>query len=160
MMIKLMLRRFKFLLIRLFRIKGNSHKISLGFTLGFLVNFIPTFGIGPFLSVAGAKVFRGNPVAGLIGGVSLTWLFPLLFYMNVLVGEKLLPSKFLPFSEGVGPAGHTAINAGMHISTAFFLGMLVNMILFGMAVYYFLFMTIQKHRLQFLSLLRKWEVKK
>ncbi|MCM3664993.1 DUF2062 domain-containing protein [Mesobacillus subterraneus] len=153
------MRRLKFLLIKLFRIKGNAHNISLGFTLGFLIHFIPSFGLGPILSTASARLFKGNPVAGFISGVALIWLFPFLFYLNVVVGETLFPYGIFPSAAGM-PHHGMSLDAGMHIGAAFFLGMVVNLLLFGMIVYYLIFTIIKKYRLNFLSLIKKWDVRK
>jgi uncharacterized protein len=158
-MINKNMRRLKFLLIKLFRIKGNAHDISLGFTLGFLIHFIPSFGMGPILSTAGAKLFKGNPVAGFISGVALIWLFPFLFYLNVVVGETLFPYGIFPSAAGM-PHHGMSLDAGMHLGAAFFLGMVVNVLLFGMIVYYLIFTIIKKYRLNFLSLIKKWDVRK
>lgn len=158
-MINKNMRRLKFLLIKLFRIKGNAHNISLGFTLGFLIHFIPSFGMGPILSTAGAKLFKGNPVAGFISGVALIWLFPFLFYLNVVVGETLFPYGIFPSAAGM-PHHGMSLDAGMHLGAAFFLGMVVNVLLFGMIVYYLIFTIIKKYRLNFLSLIKKWDVRK
>lgn len=62
-------RRFKYLLIKLLRLKDHSHKVALGFSLGSVVNFVPTFGFGIILSVGLAKLCKGNSIAGLIGGM-------------------------------------------------------------------------------------------
>ncbi|MEH7590416.1 MULTISPECIES: DUF2062 domain-containing protein [Priestia] len=43
-------RRFKYLLIKLLRLKDHSHKVALGFSLGSVVNFVPTFGFGLIIS--------------------------------------------------------------------------------------------------------------
>lgn len=158
-MINKKLRIIKFLLIKLFRIKGNAHDISLGFTLGFLVNFIPSFGIGPIISTAGAKLFKGNPLAGFIGGVSLIWLFPFLFYLNVIVGETLFPYGVFPSAHGMPHFGE-GIGAGLHVGAAFLLGMVINILLFGMIVYFVMYNLVQKYRIDFLCVIKKWNVKK
>ncbi|WP_220154046.1 DUF2062 domain-containing protein [Rossellomorea aquimaris] len=75
-MIRKKLRKFKCLTLKLLRLKGNAHSIALGFTVGLIINFVPSFGIGPVISTACAKIFKGNPFAGLVGGVSLIWAFP------------------------------------------------------------------------------------
>src|SRR6478752_362796 len=84
-------RRFKYLLIKLLRLKDHSHKVALGFSLGSIVNFIPTFGFGLMISVGLAKLCKGNSIAGLIGGMLFMWAFPLLFYLNMVVGSYIFP---------------------------------------------------------------------
>lgn len=127
--------------------------------MGFLIHFIPSFGLGPILSTASARLFKGNPVAGFISGVALIWLFPFLFYLNVVVGETLFPYGIFPSAAGM-PHHGMSLDAGMHIGAAFFLGMVVNLLLFGMIVYYLIFTIIKKYRLNFLSLIKKWDVRK
>lgn len=72
-------RRFKYLLIKLLRLKDHSHKVALGFSLGSVVNFVPTFGFGLILSVGLAKLCKGNSIAGLMGGMFLCGPFRLCF---------------------------------------------------------------------------------
>lgn len=151
-MINKNLRRLKFLLIKLFRIKENAHNVSLGFTLGFLIHFIPSFGMGPVLSTVSAKLFKGNPLAGFISGVALIWLFPFLFYLNVVVGETLFPS--------VASVPSHSLNAGFHLGAVFFMGMIINIILFGMFVYYIIYTVMRKYRSNVLALVKRWEIKK
>lgn len=158
-MINRQLRNLKFLIIRLLRIKGNAHNISLGFTLGFLVHFIPSFGIGPIISTASAKLFKGNPIAGFISGVSLIWLFPFLFYLNVIVGETLFPYGIFPSAAGM-PHHGASLEAGMHVGAAFFLGMVVNILLFGLIVYFSIYKIIQNYRYNFLIFIKRWDLKK
>ncbi len=156
-MINKNLRRLKFLLIKLFRIKENAHNVSLGFTLGFLIHFIPSFGMGPIISTVSAKLFKGNAVAGFISGVTLIWLFPFLFYLNVIVGETLFPSGIFPSAAGMPAHG---LGTGVHVGAAFFIGMVVNLLLFGMIVYYLIYTIMSKYRLRFLSYIKNWDIKK
>jgi uncharacterized protein (DUF2062 family) len=158
-MINMHMRRFKFLLIKLFRLKDNAHKISLGFTVGFLINFIPSFGVGPLISAAGAKLFKGNPLAGFIGGVSLIWLFPFMFYLNVIVGNTLFPYGIFPSAAGMVPHG-VPLGSSLHVGAAFLLGMLVNILFFGMVSYFLIFSIVQKYRSNCLTAIKKWEVKR
>lgn len=80
-------RRIKYYFIRLLRQKSGSHSVALGFALGFLPNLYPTFGFGPFLSVAIAKVLRGNLISTLLSATLGAWMWPFLFYMNYKVGQ-------------------------------------------------------------------------
>ena len=75
-----------FNLIRLFRIRGQSERVARGFALGFMVNFFPTFGFGVVISAALARVSGGNLVAGFVGGATMTFFWPLLFYFNLRTG--------------------------------------------------------------------------
>jgi uncharacterized protein len=156
-MINKYMRRIKFLLIKLLRIKENAHNVSIGFTMGFLIHFIPSFGMGPILSTVSAKVFKGNALAGFISGVALIWLFPFLFYLNVVVGETVIPGG--NFHSPIGMASH-GMEAGMHLGAVFFIGMIINILLFGLIVYYVVYTIMRKYRLNFLNTVKKWDIKK
>lgn len=80
-------RRVLFNVIRFFRIRGASEKVARGFSLGMVVNFFPTFGFGVLISGFFARLFGGNTVAGFIGGSTLTFFWPLLFYLNMRAGS-------------------------------------------------------------------------
>jgi uncharacterized protein len=86
-------RRTKLLILKLLRIRDNAHSVALGFTIGFLVHFMPSFGIGPIISTTAARLFKGNAIAGLISGVLFIWMFPFFFYLNIVVGNLCIPMK-------------------------------------------------------------------
>ncbi len=176
-------RNLKCLCIRLLRVQDKAHSIALGFTVGLLINFIPSFGLGPFFSTVIAKLMKGNSIAGFIGGVSFLWAFPFLFYLNVVVGETLLPisvNKKMDMAieqfekEGqkqeviyqrieVHPFEHfqKIISASLKIGKAFLLGMVVNIILFGTVCYWLTYYIIIKYRRDALKLIRsKWNPSK
>lgn len=153
-MLKNYLRKLKFLIIRLFRIKDNAHGIAMGFTIGLITNFVPSFGTGPFLSVGAAKLFKSNPVAGFIGAVSIVWAFPFCFYLNILVGERVFPIDNILEEPGLAIAG-------LSIGLLFIKGMIINMILFGTVTYYLVYSTIKKHRNFLLMFVHKnWIIQK
>jgi uncharacterized protein (DUF2062 family) len=155
-MINKQLRKIKYLLLRLFRIKSNAHSIALGFTVGLLMNFVPSFGLGPFLSAASAKLIRANPVAGFIGGLSLLWLFPLLFYLNVVIGEMLIPIDVDDLEDSLEET-EEVIEVGFQVGKAFLIGMIINVIMFGIVIYMLSYMVIKKYRNEVLQYIReKW----
>ncbi|MDQ0338211.1 uncharacterized protein (DUF2062 family) [Caldalkalibacillus uzonensis] len=136
------------------RIKDKAHKIALGFTLGLLINFVPTFGFGPLVSVAFARLFRGNAVAGLLGGISLIWVFPLLMYFNFAVGHALLPIEVDELVEDIEGAGE-ALEAGVELGRAFFVGMLLNMLMTGIILYATLYVLLTRFRRAMLQHIRR-----
>ncbi|WP_343215076.1 DUF2062 domain-containing protein [Evansella tamaricis] len=158
----------KYLIIRLLRIKDKAHSVARGFTIGALMNFVPTFGFGPFLSTVSPKVVRGNAIAGFIGGLSFLWAFPILFLFNIKVGEKLLPIEIAEtIEEVVEEAGEVdsevvaevVIEAGLVLGQAFFVGMVVNMILFGVVCYFLIYTIIKKYRREVLRFVhKKWKI--
>ncbi|MGM7636502.1 DUF2062 domain-containing protein [Bacillus sp. Hm123] len=132
-MVRVIQRRLKYLLLKFFRLKGSAHSISIGFTLGASINFIPSFGIGVLISVAIAKLCRGNPIAGFLGGISLMWVFPVLFYLNVLTGRFIFPNNL---GEAINKAVlDQSILTSLSLGRTFIIGMLINIILFICLLY-------------------------
>lgn len=76
--------------IRFFRLRGSREKGARGFAVGLACNFYPTFGLGAVISGFLAKLVGGNVVAGFIGGSTLAFFWPLLFYINMRVGSAFL----------------------------------------------------------------------
>ncbi|MCA1058960.1 DUF2062 domain-containing protein [Rossellomorea aquimaris] len=148
-MIRKKLRQFKCLTLKLLRLKDNAHSIALGFTVGLLINFVPSFGIGPIISTACAKIFKGNSFAGLVGGVSLIWAFPFFFYLNIAVGHLFFPLD----------STNDAVGVGLQIGKAFFTGMLINIPIFGVLIYIIMNSAVRKYRGTMLTFVqRKWNV--
>jgi uncharacterized protein (DUF2062 family) len=125
-------RYFVFNLIRLFRIRAASERVARGFALGLIVNFFPTFGFGVLISGFVAKFFGGNPIAGVIGGATLTFFWPMLFYLNLKTGS-LLVQKPIPIDEFDDVTERT-IDALVWGKT-FTVGAIVNSVIAGLTVY-------------------------
>lgn len=68
-----------------------SERVARGFALGLVVNFFPTFGLGMLISGFVARVLGGNFVAGVVGGATLSLFWPVLFYLNIRVGQLFYP---------------------------------------------------------------------
>lgn len=118
--------------IRLFRIRGQDEKVARGFALGLIVNFFPTFGFGVFLSGFFARAFGGNTVAGFVGGATLTFLWPVLFYLNIRMGRFFVrPPIVIDELEDVTEKTVDALVWGH----TFMAGACVNSLLFGGAAY-------------------------
>ncbi|UTW69417.1 DUF2062 domain-containing protein [Anaerobacillus sp. HL2] len=92
-MLNKQLRKMKYLTLRLLRINDNVHSIAIGFTVGLIMNFIPTFGLGPLLSTFTPKLVKGNSVARINRWICLYMDFPVFFYLNIVVGESVLPIR-------------------------------------------------------------------
>lgn len=73
--------------IRFFRLQGSREKAARGFAIGVACNFYPTFGLGGFIAIFLAKLFRSNVMAAFVGGSILAFIWPLLFYLNIQVGS-------------------------------------------------------------------------
>lgn len=149
-MVHVIQRRIKFLLLKFLRLKGSAHSISIGFTLGASINFIPSFGIGVLISVTIAKLCRGNPIAGFLGGISLMWVFPILFYLNVLTGRFIFPN----IDKSVL---NQSVLTSLSLGWTFIIGMLINIVLFICLLYppiYLICKRYQKRILQYIYV--KW----
>ncbi|WP_203361587.1 DUF2062 domain-containing protein [Bacillus sp. REN10] len=159
-MIQTIQRRVKYLLLKFFRLKGSAHSISIGFTLGASINFVPSFGVGVLVSVAIAKLFKGNPIAGFLGGISLMWVFPVLFYLNLLTGRFVFPDDLGDVIEQV--ANHSAsldqsLLTSLSLGRTFMIGMLINIAIFICLLYppiYIISKRYQKKILQYIYI--KW----
>jgi uncharacterized protein len=143
-------RRIKYNLILLFRLESNPHQVALGFAIGLIPSWIPTFGLGPILSVGLAKLIRTNTVSAVVGGVLGTIIWPLLFLLNYIVGSSILDRQTvvdeLEEVEYLNAIQHTfdGIN-GLHSKGFFFLaGAVINILISSIFIYvivYFLFKT-------------------
>jgi uncharacterized protein len=158
-MMRKKLREFKCLTLKLLRLKDNTHSIALGFTVGLLINFVPSFGIGPVMSTACAKIFKGNPFAGLVGGVSLIWAFPFFFYLNLVVGHLFYPINVVDPSVETVDSAKEAVGYGLQIGKAFFIGMFVNILLFGILTYLIMNSIVRRYRETMLVFVqKKWDI--
>ena len=81
--------------IRFFRIRQTTERIARGFAVGLAPNFFPTFGFGFMVSAFLARVTGGSVVAGVIGGLSLSLLWPVLFFLNMQTGSIFLSPRVL-----------------------------------------------------------------
>ncbi len=154
-------RRFKYLLIKLLRLKDHSHKVALGFSLGSVVNFVPTFGFGLILSVGLAKLCKGNSIAGLIGGMFFMWAFPLMFYLNTVVGGYIFPIDLdQTLLQNTDEDLDNSLELGAKIGKNFLTGMILNSFLFGSIFYIVSYYIINQYRDFLLHYIyKKWIVK-
>lgn len=150
-MLTLLKKFYFYYALRLLRIKGSDEKIARGFSLGMIVNFFPTFGFGVIISPFFARLFGGNPIAGLVGGASLTFFWAFLFYLNFSVGNFVLDinTPVQSYEELDVELIHT-VNPGM----SFFIGALINCIFFGGTVYLLLYIFLRNYRTWYLKKLK------
>nr|WP_304220036.1 DUF2062 domain-containing protein [Fredinandcohnia onubensis] len=135
-------RKFKYNLVRILRVNDSPHQVALGFTLGFIPNWYPTFGLGVILSVGLAKLVKSNTVAAFVSGVLGAPLWPVLFLLNYKVGSLLLDkSTKVEELEDVAYADaleHTidGVNSFFSKGFTFLEGALINTILFSICIYF------------------------
>jgi hypothetical protein len=119
-------------LIRLFRIRRQSERVARGFAVGLVVNFFPTFGFGVVISGFLARALGGNLVAGAVGGATLTFLWPVLFYLNVRIGGLFVkPAVVVDELEDLTERTMNALVWGQ----TFTFGAIVNTLWVGLTVY-------------------------
>ena len=153
-------RRVKYYLIRLFRLKSSPHHVALGLTMGLIPSWIPTFGLGPVISVGLAKLVKANPVSALVGGVIGTPIWPLLFFLNYQVGSLLFnrESKVdeLDEVEYTNAIHHTykgIVNS--HSSGFLFVtGAMINIIISSTLIYFIVYILFKKYRMSILNKIR------
>ncbi len=149
------IRRKRWLLlhsIRFFRIRGSNEKAARGFAVGLACNFLPTFGLGAFLSGLLAKLIRGNVLAGFIGGSLLALFWPALFYLNIQTGGHFIrPPIPLDHLEDVTVQTVCALVWGK----TFAIGAIMNGAFAGLAAYFLFLLAYERCRPQALRWLRR-----
>lgn len=142
-------RRTRYYLLRFSRLKASPHQVALGFTLGFIPNWFPTFGLGPVLSVGIAKLAKVNVFAAVMGGIIGTPLWPVLFLLNYRAGGLFhdKPSKVdeiveVEYIEAVNDTVGS-IQSG---SLQFLTGAFINILLSSMVLYLLVFMMFRIYR--------------
>ncbi|MFP3919230.1 DUF2062 domain-containing protein [Lysinibacillus telephonicus] len=154
-------RRIKFNLIRLFRLKSSPHHVALGLTMGLIPSWIPTFGLGPVLSVGLARLVKANTVSALIGGIIGTPIWPLLFLLNYKVGSLIFDGKSkvdeLDDVEYINAIHHTYKGiVGPHSSGFLFLsGAVINILISSTLVYFIVYLLFKKCRVRILNKIRR-----
>jgi uncharacterized protein (DUF2062 family) len=106
--------------------------VARGFALGLVINFLPTFGFGVVISGFVARAFGGHLGAGIVGGASLTFFWPLLFYLNARMGTFLLGLR--DNLDAYDPADEKKMSVLIG-SQAFAVGTAANMVIAGLTAY-------------------------
>lgn len=149
-------RKTKYYLIRLLRLKTDAKDIAFGLTLGFFPNWFPTFGTGPIISIALAKLFNTSVISAFIGGVAGALLWPILFFLNYKTGNYLL--DFSSSITDINEAEIEAVNLFYYktkkIGYEFLSGAIVNSIIFSFIIYFTSYVIFKKYRYLYLKLLK------
>ncbi len=83
---------------RMVRQHGSPHKIALGAAVGVFLGFFPTFGVGTFLALLLATIFRLNKIAALVGTViGIPWFAPFIWTVSYLLGAFILREDWRSF---------------------------------------------------------------
>lgn len=165
-MIRKWLRKIKYYFLKLLRIRKSDHVVAIGFVAGFFHCWFPTFGVGMLMSIALAKLLRGNLAAAIISGSIGSFLWPGLFFLNYRVGfiiESLFRAPVSQLDDAIGepvPDVHYS-KAADHFSSFgdiglnFLAGSIVNSILFSIIGYVVLRIILKHYRLPLLRKLRR-----
>lgn len=143
--------------IRVFRVRQGSERVGRGFALGMVINFLPTFGFGVLISGFVARLFGGNLVAGVAGGATLTFAWPLLFYLNIKMGSFLFPPEVkVAELEDVNEGSMNALMWGK----TFMAGAVVNILIAGLVSYGLIYLLHARLRPAVLAWFRSRRVRK
>lgn len=96
-------RALRYLLFRLYRLRGSPRQVALGFACGAFVSFTPLFGLHYATSVLAAWLLRSNVLAAFIGA-NLGFLYPLVLLWAYHLGTSWLGIRPLGFSSGQASA--------------------------------------------------------
>lgn len=153
-------RIIKYNLLRLFRLKSGPHQVASGVTIGFIPSWLPTFGLGPILSVGMARFLKANTISALVGGVLGTFIWPLLFFLNYKVGSLLLDRNTkvdeLDEVEYIDAIEHTYTGiVSSHSSGFIFLtGAMCNIVISSIFIYIMVYIMFKTYRVRILNRIR------
>ncbi len=154
-----LLRAYKYLLKRLFRLKDNIHSISLGAAFGVAIAITPLFGLQLVLTVILDIIFRANFTASMlftIIGNPLT--FPFIWFLDYKLGNLILSKKEIidssSFSNTMLEIKTAFENSNWevvmnHISSILYpmvVGGLIIAIISGVLTYEFVFKSLTKYK--------------
>lgn len=134
-------------------IKDTPHAIALGASVGLGWNFIPSLGIGPFVSVFTAKAFRASGIAAITVNLGTGFFIPILYSLNMVTGRFLVGKWFtapelekqlqVSIKETIDnieviketPSRIFSLSKVTEFGVEFFLGGIINALIFGVIVY-------------------------
>lgn len=86
-------KRFRYLRTKIKEIiktPATPNALAVGAAVGIFWNFIPSLGIGPFLSFFTSKLLKGSAVAAVSINLATGFFIPLFYTLNVAVGRSVL----------------------------------------------------------------------
>ncbi|MDW7672960.1 MAG: DUF2062 domain-containing protein [Bacillota bacterium] len=75
---------------KVMKLKGSPYFIAMGAAIGIFLNFIPSLGLGAFIAVGIAKIFKASGIAALTVNLATGFFIPLFYSLNFLMGKFLL----------------------------------------------------------------------
>jgi len=139
-------RRFRYIYLRLIRLRGHPHELALGMAFGIFIGMTPTLPFHTIVAIALALAFKASKITAVLG----TWICnPLTVYLvykySYKIGSLILGfdhnTKFLgPVVEAInhGEFLHTIttiLGGGGMVVAAFLLGGIVLGLLFAVPSY-------------------------
>ncbi len=131
-------RSYKYLLKRLFRLKGNIHSISLGAAFGLSIAITPLFGLQLILTIILDIIFKANLTASMIFtiiGNPLT--FPFIWFIDYKLGNFLLKNDTIDsssFSNTMIEIKEAFYQSNWEIITSYITSILYPMLLGGIII--------------------------
>ena len=152
------IRAYKYLLKRLFRLKGNIHSVALGAAFGLAIAITPLFGLQLILTVVFDFIFKANLTASMlftIIGNPLT--FPFIWFADYKLGNLLLAKETIDsssFSKTMVDLKNAFKNSnweviGDHITSILYpmlLGGIIIAIICGIVTYKFVFKSLTEYK--------------
>lgn len=86
----------------------------------------------------------------------MIWAFPFFFYLNLVVGYLFYPIDVIHPSIDYSSE---AVDVGMQLGKAFFIGMFINLPIFGILTYFIMNSILRKYRETMLTYVyKKWNL--
>lgn len=154
------IRGYKYILKRLFRLNGSPHSIALGAAFGIAIAMTPFFGLQLILTFIFDFIFKANITASLISSIIGNPLtFPFIWISGYKLGNFILSNEnidntsFLTSIEQIKEAFQTSNwnlieNSALAILTPMTIGGLLLGFIFGIITYIFTIKAIKKYKLQ------------
>ena len=133
-----LIRAYKYLLKRLFRLKGNIHSIALGAAFGLSIAITPLFGLQLVLTIVLDIIFKANITASMlftIIGNPIT--FPFIWFADYKLGNLLLTNNTMDsssFSKAIIEIKKAFEQSNWEVITSYITSILYPMILGGIII--------------------------
>ncbi|ACB84228.1 DUF2062 domain-containing protein [Natranaerobius thermophilus] len=149
------------------KLESTPKKIAIGVAIAVFWNFLPSLGVGPFLSAFAARLLGGSIVAAVTVNLGTGALIPLFYTLNVMVGRFVMGgettglkltemvrsvfSNTIDFLEGLlGQSQVETLLASLEtFSVGFLIGSIINSLLAGILLYcsfYYLLIKREQYR--------------
>ncbi|MGF7184123.1 hypothetical protein GGQ84_000203 [Desulfitispora alkaliphila] len=131
------------------KLKGSPYVIAMGAAVGIFWNFIPSLGVGPFLSIGTAKLLKASGIAAVTMNLATGLFIPIMYSMNMMMGRFLSRQEIHPGEVGDAlskslkesmdvveePSRYFVLDKLQAYSTEFFLGGFVNAVIAASIIY-------------------------